>query len=287
MTKDGIESITRRYLAGETTYEIAKDYGVKGPSIAYHLKKAGVELRSRGTQCGLSWEQKTAKVVEMYEQDKTVKQMIAALGIARRDIAQIAREQGLEPKQKRKLLFPEQRAEVARRYKAGENYVELRAAFGDVSPSVIQDALKEHGIKPRVGWSKYRTVCWQDRKGRQFIFKSTWEKAYAEHLDSEGVGWEYETRTYPLKKCRCYTPDFVLLDGDEVVGVVEVHGWLDGPTRRRIEEFVMLYPAIPFELLGPGELAEMNLIEESWKEHPQATKVSRFRTRLQQKTLDS
>lgn len=287
MTRDEIEIITRRYLAGETTYEIAKDFGVTGPSIAYHLKRAGVELRSKGTQCGLSWEQKTAKVVEMYERDVTVREMSKVLGISSRDIADIALERGLEPKQKRKLLTPEQRAEVARRYKAGENYVELRAAFGDVSPSVIQDALKEHGIKPRIGWSKYRTVCWEDRKGRQFIFKSTWEKAYAEYLDSKEMDWEYETRTYSLKECRCYTPDFVLLSDGEIVGLVEVHGWLDRPTRRRIEEFARLYPLVPFELLGPGELAEMKLIEEYWASHPQAMKVSRFRTKLQQKTLDS
>lgn len=287
MTKDEIETITRRYLQGETTYEIAKDFGVTGPSIAYHLKKAGVELRPKGTQCGLTWEQKTAKVVEMYEQDKTVKQMIAALGIARRDIARIAREQGLKPKQKRKLLTPEQRAEVARRYKAGENYEELRKAFGDVSPSVIQAALKEHGVRPRVGWSKYRTVCWEDRKGRQFIFKSTWEKAYAEYLDERGFDWEYETETYPLEKCRCYTPDFTVWEDGEIVGVVEVHGWLDRATKARITEFVELYPTLPFDLLGPGELAEMELIEESWSAHAQAERLTRFRDQLQQKTLDS
>jgi hypothetical protein len=290
MTEAELVEIRRRYLAGETTYSIAKDFGVTGPTIGYYLKKSGVSLRSRGTQCGLSWEQKTAKVVEMYHQDKTDRQIREVLGIGFNDIVRICQEQGLPSKVKRKLLTPQERVEVARRYKAGENYQELQKAFGGVSCTVIQAALQEHNVKPRVGWSKYRTVCWTDRKGRNFIFKSTWEKAYAKHLDFLGLEWEYETTSYPLEICRRYTPDFCIYEGDKVVRVVEVHGWMDARTKNRITEFIESYPGVSFELLGPKELADLGLVERWYGEHNQARGITDFREwvfRYQQKTLES
>ena len=42
------KDICKRYKRGESTYDIAKVYGVAGPTIRYRLKAWGVKLRTQG-----------------------------------------------------------------------------------------------------------------------------------------------------------------------------------------------------------------------------------------------
>jgi hypothetical protein len=217
--------------------------------------------------------------VGLLKEGVPTKEIARRLHVSVATIVEINKQLGLPKRFKRCALTPEQRAEVAARYKAGENYEELRTAF-DVSSPTIRSAVQEHGVRIRRGWSKYRTTKWTDRKGRLFIFKSTWERAYAEHLDARNVDWDYEVRSFSLPKCRCYTPDFFIYEGGELFEVVEVHGWLDQRTKDRITEFVQTYPGTKFRLMGPGELAADGVIPSDWQSHPEAENVSRFRERL-------
>lgn len=47
LTPDQITEAVRRYIAGDTLTAIARDAGVTGPSILYHVRRAGVPLRTR------------------------------------------------------------------------------------------------------------------------------------------------------------------------------------------------------------------------------------------------
>jgi hypothetical protein len=217
-------------------------------------------------------------VAELYTQGLRVEDIVKRLNVSTSTVARVIADNDLEKRFKRHLLLPEQEIELVCRYKSGENYAELEEAYS-VSSTVIQSALRKYGVRPRTGWSKYRTVCWTDRKGRNFIFKSTWELAYARRLDARLEEWDYEIISYPLVRCRCYTPDFMIhgSDGDRLV---EIHGWLDEPTECKLCEFVETYPSLRLEVLGPAELVEMGLIDSNFAKHPMARKVSRLRDTL-------
>lgn len=282
LTKTQIEDAKRRYMNGETTYAIAADYGITGPSVAYWLKKSGVILRSKGTTSGLSWDQKVEKVQECYLKGMRTREVAKKLGISTSTISGIHKQLSLPSRVKRKKLTPSQREELVRRYKARETYADLSKVFL-VSPCVIKSALNEAGVKPRNGWTRYRTVSWEDSKGRSHVFKSTWELAFAKHLDARDDvdRWEYEERSFYLPQRRCYTPDFFVYSEDgKLLSLVEVHGWLDDPTKERLEEFVQVYPKLPFKLLGPGEMSALGLISSEWATHHQAEQVTRFRNKL-------
>jgi hypothetical protein len=274
------EKLKRMYEGGHSTVEIAAAFGISTPAtVATTLRRMGVSMRGRGCRNGLSPEQRAEKILKLYHKDFTVQEMVTKLKVSTRQISEVLKEASVPRKVKRQLLAPEQRTEVVRRYREYATYEELTKEY-DCSPSVIKSALTEHGFKPRVGWSKYRTVDWTDRKGRQLRFKSSWEKAFAERLDSEGADWSYEPRSYTLKVCRQYTPDFEVLVGGALTRLVEIKGWMDQRTENRLTEFCQTYSDLPFELLGPAELANMGVVGAYWMEHPQAGVVTRAAVRL-------
>lgn len=283
-----VEEITRLYTTGLTTPEIARRLDVPSNAVAYRLRVAGVVRRPRGTRSGLTPAQRTEAVVRLYHEGRTVLEMVRSLRISTAAIATVLSEQRLPQRVKRRLLSFDQCAAVAVAYKDGATYAELCLRY-NVSASVIQSALSEHGVKPRRGWAKYRVTRWTDRQGRVFLFKSTWERAYAAHLDSLGLVWDYEPKTFRFHtdlKHRGYTPDFRVVRPEGEV-FVEIHGWDDVPTRTRMALFRAEYPAVAFDLLGPAEMVSLGLIESVFAEHPQAQRISALRTRFRFQQITS
>lgn len=281
-TAEQEKELVRRYMEGAATAELVSDYGVSDTGVRNILRRHGV-TPSHGQQ-PLAEEQRRWAFALLNE-GLDLRDIAARVGCTDGVLSKIFRRDfGVEkrPSVKRPLLSPEQRAEVVRRYKEYATYEELTKEY-DCSPSVIKSALIEHGLKPRVGWAKYRTVDWTDRKGRQLRFKSSWELAFAQKLDAEGMDWNYEPRAYPLKVCRQYTPDFEVLG--ECGRLVEIHGWMDRRTEDRFEEFRRTYPELLWELLGPAELASMGVVDRHWTTHPQAGKVTRAALRLRDLVL--
>lgn len=77
--------------------------------------------------------------------------------------------------------------------------------------------------------------CWYKcPNGNTVSMRSTWEAAYAEHLDQLGTRWEYEPKTFVLADGRAYTPDFHLTDENLWV---EVKGWLRPEHKTRMERW--------------------------------------------------
>jgi len=56
------------------------------------------------------------------------------------------------------------------------------------------------------GWGKRSKYV--DKLGRNFIFKSTWELAFAKRLDELNLCWDYEPKHFPLSNGKSYIPDF-------------------------------------------------------------------------------
>lgn len=68
--------------------------------------------------------------------------------------------------------------------------------------------------------------------GETVSMRSTWEAAYAEHLDGLGTMWKYEPETFVLADGRAYTPDFHITGTNKWV---EVKGWLTVEHKERMK----------------------------------------------------
>lgn len=276
VSKSDKEDIVRKYVDGLTAGAIGREYGVSGTSILKILRDSSVKMRIGNTH-GLYPEDRDLKIIQMYNSGMTVKQISRELHTSSATIAEVKKKECLKHRYRPKCLTDAQEAEVAKLYLDGFGYEELYRKY-NVTAIPIKNALTKFGINPRRGWAKYRTVEFVDRKNRKFIFKSTWELAYIKKLDEQSIDWGYEDVTYRWgeRKESSYTPDIFIYRGGELHHLVEIHGWLDEPTKNRIINFRKNYPYLKYRLLGPGELSSMGLIEAKYRNHNQAKKVSEF-----------
>ena len=271
--------LVRRYLAGEPTMDLC---------VAFDRSDTGIRdvLRKHGVRPSKSLPITSVELYDafrLYSGGMNVRQVEYEVGRRGGSLGRALKKAGfrLRPHKKRKILALDQEADMASQYKNGATYQVLMKKF-EVSDSVVKRVLKEHGIQPRTGWGRYKTEPWTDRKGVKHVFKSSWELAYAKHLDGQGADWKYEPMKVFLKECRCYTPDFGIYEGGQLVMLIEVKGWLDEKTIHRLEEFRAMYPALTLALVGPEDLAEMGLVEEKYLGHHMAEKVSEFNRQFEE-----
>lgn len=269
--------MVRRYEAAEPTKDLCVAFDRSDGGVRNILRKHGVKPSRSPRQKQLSLDQ-DREARELYEGGLNVRQVSESLGLSENGANRALKRTGAEmrPNIKRKLLSPEQGAQLAVDYKAGGTYESLTKKYG-VSNTVIQRVLREHGIEPRIGWASYRTVSYLDRRGCSHIFKSSWELAYAEWLDSQEVDWQYEPVSFDLKVCRKYTPDFGIFVDGSISYFVEVKGWVTDAVEKRMIEFHRTYPMIRVVMMGAEELAKLGLVEFKYVNHPQAARVMRLR----------
>lgn len=210
------------------------------------------------------------------------REIAEAVGVAEGTVSKWLYAQGVEKrvgKTGRYKLTLEQRFELADRYQAGETFEELCKAYG-VSSTVVQACLAEFGVRTRCAWGRFKQPPWTDRRGRTYEFKSTWERAYAGHLDAQGAIWDYEPRRFGLRECKCYTPDFEVMT-PQGVEYHEVKGWMDERCVARIQEFVRSYPGVRVRMVGPLDLLRLGLIEGRYEDHRMAQRVDSVRQWLE------
>jgi len=269
------EDMVRRYVAGEPTVSIAKSHGCTTETVLKMARAAGV-ARSKPISPKLAPET-DAEIVRLYTVEKFNSHQVAEkLDLGHAVCIKALRRSGIEPRARvrRHKLSPGQETELAHLYtEERKTYDDLRVKF-DVSNVVIGRVLKDAGVTPRTGWGRFKTAEWTDRKGRIHVFKSTWELAYAGHLDAHGIDWEYEPIKLGLKACKCYTPDFGICEAGRFVRFIEVKGWLDDRTIARIAEARVRYPSLVLEIVGPAQLAALGLVERKYLNHPMARRVN-------------
>lgn len=86
------------------------------------------------------------------------------------------------------------------------------------------------------GWGK-GSYYMSPFQGKIYL-RSSWEKCYAEYLDSKNIKWYYEFQRFPLYNTT-YAPDFFLPEENLFV---EIKGYMYPEQLKKINEFKEKYP---------------------------------------------
>jgi transposase-like protein len=267
-------AIVAAYQAGVRTLFVAKQFGVSDTTVRNVLRRHGIT--PDGQPDPLTADQ-VAEMVRLYTVDELNTHQIAEqMGVgSNATVLRYLKRAGVTMRAmvKRHKLSVAQRRELVERYEEGENFADLQRAYG-VSCQVVEDCLKEHGIKARAPGK--RLPAWQDAKGRTWFLSSRWERLYAEWMDLEGLEWTYESRCFKLdaEGHVQFTPDFVVMV-DGVEEYHEVKGWLHKADIAKVRAFAAQYPqeATRLKLIGPAEMAARGLEAEWYERHSQVALI--------------
>ena len=146
-----------------------------------------------------------------------------------------------------RALTPDQEEAVVELYDQNHLTAPQIASVLDVSVTPIYRALKRAGVT-RKNWSgpKKYFVRYVAPNGRLCRFQSTWEKAFAQHLDERGLDWAHESHSWLLSDGTAYTPDFWIPDWQVFV---EVKGLMTEEAHRKIDLFRAAYPHLKLLVL--------------------------------------
>ena len=140
--------VCRRYAAGENTIELGKAFCIAPRAITRTLIRKGVHVRGNSEARGGLTPEQEAEVCRRYEEGESAVELGKAFGVTTTTICRILERRGVERRSLSEAkggLNNEQADEVCRRYKAGENTVDLGEIFG-VAPSAINRVLRRKGV---------------------------------------------------------------------------------------------------------------------------------------------
>lgn len=114
--------------------------------------------------------------------------------------------------------------------------------IGDKNPnfgnSKVKEAWKSGAYKNRKQNKETRGI---GGRYKGIWMRSSWEREYAEHLDSKEIKWEYEPKRFSLGEGTTYTPDFYL---PEIETYVEVKGYWWPKAKEKFEKFLKQYKSV-------------------------------------------
>jgi hypothetical protein len=88
-----------------------------------------------------------------------------------------------------------------------------------------------------------------------FKVRSSWELAYANWLDSNGISWEYEPK-FKLSNGMTYSPDFRLKDGT----IIEIKGFWTEKAKLKWSLFLSDYPDLNKKVLEQQDLSNLGVL---------------------------
>jgi transposase-like protein len=139
--------VCRRYLNGEASTAIARSIGVGTPTVCKWLGRAGIPRRQ---QKGID-ETFHGKVLKRYLNGESSTSIAKSYGVHQSTVLLLLEKQGVSRRDARAChggLPLERHAEIAQRYLAGENIVQLSKAYG-VSHHAICNYLDGQGVERR------------------------------------------------------------------------------------------------------------------------------------------
>lgn len=146
-SREAKQEACRRYLAGEGSGEIARAYGTGVPTVCKWLEAAGIQRRQQsGVPQALHLE-----VAQRYVAGESTNALATSYGVHQTTIISLLDKQGVSRRNVRIChggVPLEQHPEIAKRYLAGENIVQLSKAYG-VSPGAICRYLNGQGVERR------------------------------------------------------------------------------------------------------------------------------------------
>jgi len=123
-----------------------------------------------------------------------------------------------------------------------------------------QEGMKNHKLNCQCPWCKSRRngprTVWYRTKYKGINMRSSWETKYAKYLDSKGIKWLYESKTFKVGSSN-YTPDFYLPKTNEYI---EIKGWYTTESKNKIKTFVEKYPHIKFKILRRADLEKLGVL---------------------------
>jgi hypothetical protein len=112
--------------------------------------------------------------------------------------------------------------------------------YGKISPN------SGHGIRSYYPSPFQGEVC----------FRSSYELAYAQYLDSQKILWMYELETFELSGDMTYTPDFFLPKQEKFV---EIKGYMSEKSKLKTEKFKEEYPW-ELDILFRKDLRQLKIV---------------------------
>jgi hypothetical protein len=230
------------YEGGMSTKAIGERLGRDWRLVRYHLLRAGVALRSTGESRELSGDVAFAQVREQIIAAHQAGVTVAELqrkhpGCYKRIAALCANLPQRElPPNRRPAITPELRAKLSASSQRlwARMDPEQRAAFKAAS---IEAKRGEKNVNYGKVWSaqgRGKRTPGVDFAGNPLMFRSTWEKQFADYLNAQGVEWSYEPEAIRCGSLGTYTPDFFVKPWG---CFIEVKGWLAPKARQKIEWF--------------------------------------------------
>lgn len=150
-TDEQEQAICQRYLAGESTHQLGKHFGVGARTIGQILKRNAIKARSKREAARRCTDEQEQAICQRYLAGASYIQVAKSLGVSPSSVLTALRRQGVKTRSAREAkggLTDAQDAELCRRYEAGENTVQL-AAFFAVSQTSVKNILQRHGVKAR------------------------------------------------------------------------------------------------------------------------------------------
>ena len=143
--------VCRRYQVGESTMQLAREFGLRDATVGRLLRREGIKMRNaKEAQGGLSDDQER-EVCRRYAAGDNTAQLSAAFGVTSCTVSNILKRGNINARSSREAqggLTDEREAEVCARYQSGESIPQLSKAFGP-SVSTIGNILKRNNVTSR------------------------------------------------------------------------------------------------------------------------------------------
>jgi Mor family transcriptional regulator len=143
--------IAQRYLAGESSYLLAKAYVVSQCGIYGTLRRQGIKRRNNREAGGGLTDEQGAEVCARYKAGENTYQLGKAYGVSAVSISNILKRSSVKArsaKEGRGWIGDAREAEICFRYLSGETTRQLAKAFG-LSQSTVSRVLQRQKIETR------------------------------------------------------------------------------------------------------------------------------------------
>lgn len=235
------------YVMDKPISRITEETGIRRPQLYRLLRERNIPLRHEGKSRGqrVLGPEQMRQVAELYNQHVSVNDIAKQLSVGRSLIYTTLHELGVKvtvnDDGRTSVFSTEQKKDIVWLYEQSRLTAPQIASIMGSSVTPVYVALKEAGIVRRTGRSgpKKHFVKYAAENGRISRFQSTWEEAFAKHLDKRGLDWAHESHTWLLSDGTAYTPDFWVPDWNVFV---EVKGFMFDEARRKINLFRQDYP---------------------------------------------
>lgn len=139
------------------------------------------------------------------------------------------------------LSSQEQKDKISELSKRNWKDPEIRAKMLDESKRDRKKSIAK-GIQTRIANLISGKTKLKVSHGKRCLYKSkymrsTFEKRFAEYLDSQNFKWEYEPKSFVVCTEKTYTPDFFV----HSLGYVEIKGWWRDDAKEKYDWFVSNY----------------------------------------------